>query len=221
MAAEDDKQLEDIRDIIRYHVPEYDLKMKSESWLQRLIGKIMGMVGNKTYMTSFWTTIGYTTYRPSNPGWGEWTVICHEGMHAIQARHMGSIVMGMLYLIPLTLIAPIALLGFWHWWFLIIAAACALPLPAYFRMKMEVEAYQISMAVTYWMTGNVPQSNIEYIKKNFTGWNYYKMWPFKSSIDKKLLKKYEEIKNGEILKDLYPRQIYEYLLKEGLVYNGK
>ena len=172
-------------ELIQGYVPEFKVLNKADSKLQRFIGKAMFF--NKGYMTNFYTTIGYTTYRPigaAGEPW-EWEILLHEGKHAIQAKKLTRPLMGALYLLPF------------------------LPLPAPGRAWFEFEAYCVSMAVAY--LKNPADVNDWYIENQlvpyFTGSEYAWMFPFKGTVKKAFQKFHEKLKSGEAFEDPYLNDI--------------
>lgn len=70
------------------------------------------------------------------------------------------------------------------WWAILLGCAviCILPLPAWWRTRIELRGYAMNVAVNYWRYGSVHQSTIDWIVASFTGPNYYFMWPFESQV---------------------------------------
>lgn len=174
--------------LVKGFVPKYTVKQKSGSKCQTLIGKLLSKIGNPGYMDSFWTTIGAITYCPTStdtaPAPGEFKVIMHEGLHALHAKKMTSVVYGFLYGIPQILapiIAALVIGGLLSPWFLLAAAACLAPLPAVFRAWCEYKAYQVSLAADYW-SGKTPE--VAWVVPYFTGGAYYYMAPFKGFMER-------------------------------------
>ncbi len=174
-------------------VPGFNMKMKYSSWHQRLIGHLLGLVGNGAYMTQFWTTIGYTVYRPDLAGMSndEWKVMWHEGRHALQAKSLTRVLMGFLYLLPLSLVPLVAIGAIFSLWWLVPTALLLLPLPAYFRMRLEMQAYRTSMVADYASspTGHIFRTTAaaQFMVDHFTGPNYYYMWPFRKDVQRRLM----------------------------------
>lgn len=184
-------------EVVRRFVPEFKVEPKSANKLHRVIGWILSKVGNPEYNSRFWTTLGYTAAYPDSldesftPS--SWTVVLHEGMHALQRKRGSKMWMNVSYLLPQVLAVPWLLLcvlavvlGFWSWWLLLGVVVLA-PLPAWHRAQLELEAYQVSVAVdrTWW--GGIPPKNLEsyingWLVRNFTGPHYYWMWPFKKTV---------------------------------------
>lgn len=160
--------------LVRKHVPEYRIIDKKDSLLHRMIGRIMFF--NRRYMTNFYTTIGYTTARPSLVDDDrEWITIFHEGVHAMQTQRVrgGQLTMAVNYLRP-QIFALFASLTFINISFLIFLLFL-LPIPSPTRTAYETEAYKINAMIDRWMLGVCRDSYIDHIVSQFTGWNYYIM----------------------------------------------
>jgi len=172
-------------ELIRKYAPAFTVENKADNKLQRLIGKLMFF--NKGYMTNFYTTFGYTTYRPigaAGEPW-EWETLLHEGRHAIQAKKFTPALMGLLYLLPF------------------------LPLPAIFRAWFEFQAYCVTMTVAY--LKNPSDVNDWYIENQlvpyFTGPEYAWMFPFKRLVKRAFKGFHDKLKSGEAFKDPYLNDI--------------
>ena len=91
---------------IRYvqeHVPNFKVVPKAESSFMRFLAAFMGLFGQrKQFLERFSTTIGYTAYLIERHALSI-GVILHEGRHAHQSKKYTRVIMGMLYLFPLTL----------------------------------------------------------------------------------------------------------------------
>ena len=75
--------------------------------------KILGTIlfFNKTFMTGFITTVGYTVYWPSrekleSSGLGALSTLAHEYRHAQDAKKITRVLFGFLYLLPQILALP-------------------------------------------------------------------------------------------------------------------
>jgi hypothetical protein len=145
---------------------------------------------------------------------GEYSVLWHEGRHALQAKKYTRLVMGFLYLFPLSLIPIFGLLSILSLWFLIPTALCFLPWPAYWRMKMEVEGYSISMRCDYYEGKALTDDRLEVYSKYFTGWDYYKMWPFKKDIIRRLVLQRNRIVSNQF--DKYEEELYTWMVENSL-----
>lgn len=181
-------------ELVQGFVPEFKLAPKSSSLLHRSIGKLFGLLGNKDYCSRFWTTLKFTAAYPDtmDEGWdaGAWTVVLHEGMHAVQRKRSSTLAVNVRYGMPQLLALPwaavcvlAAVLGFWTWW-LLLGLIFLAPLPSWGRAQIELEAYRVSVAVDEtWWGGIKPRRLNSYVNgwlvDNFVGPNYYYMFPFK------------------------------------------
>lgn len=174
-------------------VPDFKVKFKDESWLMKLIGKVLFF--NKGFMNSFVTTLGSTVYFPTRSRLEKSTsnhhlvTLSHEYMHARDAQRMNPILFGFLYGVPQIFSLLALLLCFYKVWLgLLLFAIFLAPLPAYYRMKMERRGYATSLFALHELQ---KENNLSHeacrdillfkakeYNKHFTGSNYYWMWPF-------------------------------------------
>lgn len=152
---------------IKKEFPNFKLVPKSESTFMKVLAFLLRIIGNKTFMESYITTINTTVY--THAGWdaskesSKAAILRHERVHMRQARKYTFPLYAFLYLLfPL----PLGL--------------------AWFRAKFEMEAYKESMRATYWL-GGLPalQRNTykEYILSQFLTGVYGWMWPFRHSME--------------------------------------
>jgi Zn-dependent protease with chaperone function len=210
-------------------LPGFQVKYKDESTFMKLIGMLMFF--NKTFMTGFVTTIGYTVYLPTRAKSGSISTLAHEYRHAKDASQITRVLFGMLYLLPQLLgipgalaaliLVPLLLFGVvsWSWWLLplMLTALFLAPLPAYFRKKYEVNGYTMSLFMTNELLKEggfdknarkerLTASAARY-NKNFTGANYYFMWPF--GVEEDLQEALDKILSEEISKE---HEVYQEIL---------
>lgn len=154
---------------IKCEYPEFRLVDKSASGLMRVIDfllKLITLWRMKNFMTSFTTTLGFVVYTPSS--WGDLSerakvaVLRHERVHMHQKENEG-------------------------FWFSV--KYLLLPIPilwAYYRMKYEMEAYEMSMKVLWEYQGSAAFTE-EYktrMLQHFTSAEYFWMWPWKKRLNK-------------------------------------
>ena len=181
---------------------------KHESWLMRLINKVLFWMPKGSFMENFTTTIGSTIYLAGSyssraaASDSETATIAHELVHVEQFQRLGLVPMSLAYLFPhwlgiFSLGAFLALTGnLWFLLFLVFLGFLA-PIPAPWRMIYEVEAYATGYAVYYWVQDKeCPDLSLEQVERSlggyinqFTGANYYFMWPFKKDVAKRLHRK--------------------------------
>jgi hypothetical protein len=203
--------VEEAIELVQEFVPEYKVTQKSASKLHRAIGWCLARVGNTGYMSSFWTTLGRWTAQPTctdaSPNSGDFAVILHEGVHAIQSRKYSTGLLSFWYLFPqglaiLSLLSPalVPLVGLGALWGLLGLVLFA-PLPAVGRAIIEFEAYKVSLAATYWAHG-IPVADqdeyLDWLTSEFTTGAYYWMWPFKAAMKARFLKFLEDLRDDKV-----------------------
>ena len=137
-------------------------------WLLHGLLVLFTLGGQRHYLTRYVTTLGRRVYVP--PDWERRPPlerICtlrHERVHLRQFARLGLVPMAVLYLL--------------------------LPLPvglAYFRMRLEREAYEESVRATFELLG--PERVLDptyrrYLVAVFCGGAYGWMWPFPAAIER-------------------------------------
>lgn len=86
----DAEMLDLFGDELRRTVPDFQVKFKDESWLQKLIGVLIYPI-NPMYMTGFITTFGSTVYFPSKAAYlkdpdGSLSTVAHEFVHITDSK---------------------------------------------------------------------------------------------------------------------------------------
>lgn len=185
--------------------PNTTVLSKEESRLMQFIAFVLRPV-NPKFLKSYITTIGNKIYVPTE-FWNKdeqtvLEVLAHEGIHTKQSQKFSLFLWAFLYLFPLSL-APLAfvlLALFGHWIIgLVLTLVLLVPLPAWFRMKLEVEAY----VITSLFRPSLDRSLItEYIVEQLSGRWYYFAWPFKSHLRKTIEKQYQLTSTEEIYQPL-------------------
>ena len=160
-------------------VPDYKVVSKDDSAFMKLLGGIMFF--NPSFMTSFVTTIGPTTYAPAKDiAANRWEVIAHEGVHARDSERMGSAAFKLLYLFPqcLASFAALALLAPLSHWFLLalVFLVCLAPLPAPGRVWAERRGYLMSGCMDALSGTKIHEAAyIDWMTDHFTTGQYYFM----------------------------------------------
>lgn len=145
--------------------PSFRIARKQDSHLMRAIAVLLAVVTlgrMRKFMTSYTTTLGCTVYVSS--GWdasdevSKCVLLRHERVHMRQSKRLGRLLYSFLYLVPFF---P---LGF-----------------AYWRTKLEKEAYEESMRATVQMRGTsvvFSPAYKEWMVGQFCGPAYGWMWAF-------------------------------------------
>jgi len=196
---------------------------KSSSRFMKLISWILFF--NKSFMTSYVTTIATTVYWPNcedrwsnNPN-GSFYTAFHEAQHA-QDYKKYRLFFFVSYLMPqlLAYFAVFALLAISvtnYTLFFLLALIFLAPLPAYFRMIWEVRGNACGIATDVWTRGSVSDSNYEARASRFTGPDYYFMWPFRKDVLRRLRREEQKVREGK-LTDVQ-QATYEFLTERGIV----
>lgn len=214
--------------IVQSVSPGFDRYFKNDSRLMKFIGVLLFFNKSfmTAFITTFLNRTWFPTpeYVANNPD-GAADVLCHEGVHAYDEHTMplqiklgsyrGSLLYHFLYLFPASLGAMVFGTGllftifgiFVHaflpmaWLMLVGVLVAAIPV-APFRMQIEMRGYGMSLLVCYlrgmrkdtdWYRDTMASYTAQ-----FTGPNYYFMWPFKSSVQKRLELIWADIESGRI-----------------------
>lgn len=190
---------------IKKDIPKFEVVDKETSSFMKFLNFFL-QVFNKTFLTSYYTTIAPKVYVPIGKldleASRAWVVMAHEWWHLRQAARLSFPIWAGRYLLPqiLTPLALLSLLAIWlgPWWLLnLIWLVMAAPLPAYFRADEEMDAYTMTFCAEYWLTGKVSEYTIERKAEHFYKSNYYFMWPFKDAVLKRMHAEVGKIANGE------------------------
>jgi hypothetical protein len=174
------------------------VKYKEDSLLMKIIGWPLSFI-NKTFSSTFATTIGKTIYLPSKTmkkrrPRNYSIMLAHELMHVVD--HKNDVMFGVKYLCPQVL-GFLALLAIPFSLFNLLWLLCFFPWPAYWRTKSESRGYAVTIAMIYWLDGS--QTKSEWMVKHFTGGNYYYMWPFEDDVKRDLDAIKVRVANDDIL----------------------
>jgi hypothetical protein len=133
--------------LVRKAVPKFRVRVKQESRLMRALGWLLARAGNPEFMTDYWTTVGFTTYRPAGADPCDVVALFHEARHAADAWVLSRPLFFFLYLLPLPLFPLLLAAGIvlGSWWLAAASAAFLLPLPAPFRAWLEFRAYRVTL----------------------------------------------------------------------------
>ena len=100
---------------------------------------------------------------------------------------------------------------------LVLAVLSTLPWPSPGRIKLEKRGYAMTMAVHYWLTGEITPKLKQEIKIYFVGWPYYKMSWSPTSIDTWLDATEQAIKSGTLIDNLIYSDVLQFLVNRGLL----
>lgn len=163
---------ESVQKEVRLEFPTYSEISKADSRLMLVIDwflKVITLGMMRRFMTDFVTTIGTTVYVPKY-----WeteleatriVILRHERVHMRQRQRYGAVLYALLYLfLPFPLIF------------------------AYFRMRLEQEAYEESMVALADLDHNAREVFFSdwyrtSMVGHFTSAEYFWMWPFRRSVE--------------------------------------
>lgn len=189
--------------------PKMRLGPKSAFWIHSCINSILNMVypGNRqdSYFHNYNTTLGFTIAMATRHGkdpnqFGNWRTLCHEIVHIVQSMRWTRVIMGFVYLWPISQGIALLLLGWlpliWVpglWKFLYLAGwlgVCGVhfipQLPDPGRKRWEFEAYSVSMHLYHLVHGRIDQNYIDNLVRNFHSMMYFIMEPDEKKIRKEL-----------------------------------
>lgn len=208
-------------------VPGFQVAWKSDSWSQRLLGKLLFF--NPTYMTGYVSTFYPIVYFPTRAGYEEdparsFSVLAHERVHLLDTKRQ-PLWFRISYLLPQVLIAPFLIsaivTAFFSWKAALVSlglvALAAIPWPSPGRTKLEKRGYAMTLAVYYWLTREIPPKLKQDIKSYFVGWPYYKMSWSPTDIDAWLATTEQAIKSGTLIDDLTYGDVLQFLVNRGLL----
>ncbi len=171
-------------------IPGFEVRYKDESIFMKILGFLLFF--NRKFMTRYTTTIGSKVYFPSRKFIEDkrsraFKILSHEYMHLIDYKEH-PIVFVLLYIAPqfLGLLSLGSILSIWFgpWYLLfLIALVFFLPIPSAGRAEVEKRGYCMNIAINIWRHGSIKDETREWLKETFTGWEYYRMWPYPDSVD--------------------------------------
>lgn len=196
---------------------EVNIKYKTDSSLMNLLSKILFFIPD--FQSRFTTTIGNTIYFTDESKLekeSSLSLVSHEVRHIHDSQL--DIFYNIKYLFPQILSLLFFILCFVSLWFLIPAFILLAPLPAYWRMKIELKGYTTTLFVNNLLMEeknfnfakrmDLLLENADRINKVFTGISYYFMWIF--GVEEELHKSVYKILDGSLEKeDLFYKFIKE------------
>ncbi len=153
---------------IRDEFPEFEIRYKRESKLQRAIHHALRAVtfgGQKVYLTQYYTVLFGKLWVPDSwdrlPDIDRVILLRHERVHLRQRRRMGDVAMAVVYLVPFF---PIGL--------------------AWGRARIEWEAYEETLRATAEFYGHDAAARLKgHLVARFVGPDYGWMWPFPKQVE--------------------------------------
>jgi hypothetical protein len=177
-----DSRSESAEELVRLFAPGFEVKRKSDSALWRLL---MRFSKDRT-LTTLWRTAEIPDDAPNTVRPLLWQDILHEGRHAVDHRGLGGVLSLLGYALPQLLVLPLLVAGSvlpWllqpAWALLAVLGAALVAAPAPFRLRQELRAYEVTLAVEFWHTGGVAYKSLAAIVDSLAGPRYLFCWPFR------------------------------------------
>jgi hypothetical protein len=173
---------------------DVNLSLKKDSKLMKIVG-LFSRLFNPNF-DSYITTVGSNIYLsesfPKFPPLVMIEILHHENKHVNSGKKLSFLLFGFCYLFPqiLFLLLPI-MWAIFGWLAGILCLLFLAPIPAPFRYKFELEAYEVYYLFgkyVYKLNDKDLQSVIQDIVNQLTQKWYYWCWPFPKSIEKDLQK---------------------------------
>ncbi|MEM8897240.1 MAG: hypothetical protein AAGC85_04015 [Bacteroidota bacterium] len=191
MESKFDRLVEEYQQVIPFQI-----RFKDESWEMQLLN-IFLVWFCPGFLTSYTTVIGSKIYFPSERFIQEdpnraIRILAHELVHLLDAEKSSTPVFMLGYVFPQVLALGVflfPLIGFWalaFWVFL-------LPIPSRFRFHYEARAYAIDY-ITYPYLDR--EAYLDRITEHFSGWGYYKMFPYPEEAKDTIMHWVEQAENG-------------------------
>ena len=212
--------------LIEIKIPGFRVVKKDKSFFMKLLSFFLFF--NRGFMTQYVTTIYPKVYVPS--WWGKETknksleieILAHEYIHLHDRQRLG-VIFNIIYLSP-QIFSLLAIGTIWNSWFLL-ALLFLLPWPSPGRAWLEFRGYKTSLLMKYWILSSLSPGKeriiwhyinneaLEWTLDQFTGSNYYFMFPFRSFLRKRFINelKYATMDDDNLTDEL--KQLKEVALR--------
>lgn len=203
-------------DLCSAEAPGFRVAFKDTSTLMHLLN-FFAQVFNKTFMTDYITVMNGCVYFPNKEKLLEFqsayaNVLAHELVHMKDQQRTGKVVHFFRYGSPqiFALLSLLSVLAFVSPWFLLclLFLGCLAPIPSSSRKNIEMDGYEMSLAMTYWRTGHIGDADIEWAASQFTGPAYYFMWPFEEEVLEELKPRAIRIRTGQVMSKRIFQKVY-------------
>jgi hypothetical protein len=190
-------------------VPGFQLGWKDQSRTQKFLGWAAKLF-NPEYLSRYTTTVYPKVWFPTQAFYEKdpthsFVILAHERAHLLDTK-ASPVWFRFSYAAPQILVLPLLLLGvvlafLVGWWALplfVLALACLGPWPAPGRVHWEERGYAMTMATTFWLTGNIPSPMKDSIRNQFLGMAYFRMAWGSTSVNEWLDATERAIRNGTL-----------------------
>lgn len=205
-----------ILELCEAEVPGFRVAFKDCSKFMKFLN-VFAQVFNKTFMTGYITVMGGCVYFPNKKELIDCqadyaNVLAHELVHMKEQQKTGKLVHFFRYGSPqiFAVLSLLSVLAFINPWFLLCLTflLCLAPIPAVGRKNIEMNGYEMSLAMTYWRTGQIGEADIEWAAQQFTSSNYYFMYPFEEAVLHELRLRAIHVRTGQVLSKHIFQKVY-------------
>ncbi|MEZ4775348.1 MAG: hypothetical protein R3D00_19345 [Bacteroidia bacterium] len=195
-------------------IAPFNIRYKDESWEMQVLN-LFAMPFCPEFLSRFTTVVGNNIYFPNrsfirmNPD-AAMRTLAHEAVHILDMDRWTPGFFAGAYLFPQILALGVFLfpfLGIWALLFLLFL----LPIPAPFRTYFEVRGYAMDVLT---VAPHQRKAVLDQAVAQFTGWNYYKMFPFESSVRAQITEWVNKAEKGEAKDLMKILLIYELVVEE-------
>jgi hypothetical protein len=208
--------------LVKQTIPGFEIRYKNEAWSSKVIAALVWLF-NRDYLTRYTTTRYPRVYFPSKKFVSDspttaFKILMHEFVHLWDRKTQGWFrftigyafpqILAVVFLLILVgaLVAPTPGPAAWIKWLSVGIGAVGffvsvLPLPASWRTRAELRGYAMNLAVNFWRYGSINNSTLEWIVEHFTGWPYFKMWPYENDARRRLVNLKLAIEDGRIRRE--------------------
>lgn len=213
-ADPDRQRLWDLEELCHEEFPGFriDYKDTSKDWKIRLAKGVVGSFNSD--FDTMTTTLYPVVYFPNrdfvekSPS-RAFHVLAHEYVHLKDEKRVRGDAwwrkpwFGVSYLFPQVLavfglLSLLAIPGSLSWLWCLLFFGFLAPLPAYWRYRWEMRGYTMNMRMEFLKYGRVSDAHMSRIVETFTGWKYYKMWPFSRAMERVVREAAENVQTGKL-----------------------
>lgn len=213
---------DDLEALVSEEIPGFsvDYKDTTKDWKLRFAAVVVGLF-NERFMTGYTTTLFPKVYFVSEEKMrrnyvGSFRTLAHEYVHLYdQKQHPLWFPLSYLFPQVLAVFSLLALGAIWYFpliWCLLFLVFLA-PLPAPWRSKWEIRGYLMNLLIESRVNdGRVPVRLKNLLSDVFTGWGYYKMWPFSGIVSREIDKFVEQVEGRVALSNMDDTEPYDKVL---------
>ena len=189
-------KFEQLAEELKAHVP-FRIRYKNESPEMEVIAAFVEPF-SPDFMYNYTTVIGSTIYFPDRFSLMQneeqaMRTLAHESVHLLDAERWRMPLFSLGYIMPQVLALCIFSFPWLGWWALLFLLFL-LPIPSPFRFYFEARAYAIDVLLS---PPEYQEKTMKRIVEQFTGWGYYRMFPFPKLVERSIRKWMRKAEKGE------------------------